>query len=422
MKFGFRLLTVATLIIFFWRPAAAQEVQPTEADTLQVHFRVGQSALDLSYMDNKEQIDNFVARVREHFAEQPEKSLKLDIYSGSSPEGPAELNRRLGEQRGLALKGILLEQLGDLLDQVTVVNQGARWGSLYNLIAASDEPWREDALYILSKQPEDDEWKVDPREAKLRKLKNGAVWNQIAANYLTELRTSGSAVIAPVIDKKGEWVSRRDTLIIRDTIIYIPEECPCPRDTVDLSPVWALKTNLIEWGLLAPNVQAEFPIGTSNLWSIEAEFFCPWWVWNHNANARQCINIGVEGRYWLGNRAKHSLLDGWHVGLGLAGGYYDIEQEAHHGYQGEYLNIYGNIGYQHRFGRHKQWGVDAALGLGWIPTQYREYLGSSVFPAGHEEAWDAHLMWQRSDSGHILGATHANISLIYFFHTKKQNK
>ncbi len=422
MKFGFRLLTVATLIIFFWRPAAAQEVQPAEADTLQVHFRVGQSVLDLSYMDNKEQIANFVARVREHFAEQPEKSLKLDIYSGSSPEGPAELNRRLGEQRGLALKGILLEQLGDLLDQVTVVNQGARWGSLYNLIAASDEPWREDALYILSKQPEDDEWKVDPREAKLRKLKNGAVWNQIAANYLTELRTSGSAVIAPVIDKKGEWVSRRDTLIIRDTIIYIPEECPCPRDTVDLSPVWALKTNLIEWGLLAPNVQAEFPIGTSNLWSIEAEFFCPWWVWNHNANARQCINIGVEGRYWLGNRAKHSLLDGWHVGLGLAGGYYDIEQEAHHGYQGEYLNIYGNIGYQHRFGRHKQWGVDAALGLGWIPTQYREYLGSSVFPAGHEEAWDAHLMWQRSDSGHILGATHANVSLIYFFHTKKQNK
>lgn len=422
MKFGFRLLTVATLIIFFWRPAAAQEVQPAEADTLQVHFRVGQSVLDLSYMDNKEQIANFVARVREHFAEQPEKSLKLDIYSGSSPEGPAELNRRLGEQRGLALKGILLEQLGDLLDQVTVVNQGARWGSLYNLIAASDEPWREDALYILSKQPEDDEWKVDPREAKLRKLKNGTVWNQIAANYLTELRTSGSAVIAPVIDKKGEWVSRRDTLIIRDTIIYIPEECPCPRDTVDLSPVWALKTNLIEWGLLAPNVQAEFPIGTSNLWSIEAEFFCPWWVWNHNANARQCINIGVEGRYWLGNRAKHSLLDGWHVGLGLAGGYYDIEQEAHHGYQGEYLNIYGNIGYQHRFGRHKQWGVDAALGLGWIPTQYREYLGSSVFPAGHEEAWDAHLMWQRSDSGHILGATHANISLIYFFHTKKQNK
>ena len=422
MKFGFRLLTVATLIIFFWRPAAAQEVQPAEADTLQVHFRVGQSVLDLSYMDNKEQIANFVARVREHFAEQPEKSLKLDIYSGSSPEGPAELNRRLGEQRGLALKGILLEQLGDLLDQVTVVNQGARWGSLYNLIAASDEPWREDALYILSKQPEDDEWKVDPREAKLRKLKNGAVWNQIAANYLTELRTSGSAVIAPVIDKKGEWVSRRDTLIIRDTIIYIPEECPCPRDTVDLSPVWALKTNLVEWGLLAPNVQAEFPIGTSNLWSIEAEFFCPWWVWNHNANARQCINIGVEGRYWLGNRAKHSLLDGWHVGLGLAGGYYDIEQEAHHGYQGEYLNIYGNIGYQHRFGRHKQWGVDAALGLGWIPTQYREYLGSSVFPAGHEEAWDAHLMWQRSDSGHILGATHANISLIYFFHTKKQNK
>jgi hypothetical protein len=421
MKFGFRLLTVATFIIFFWRPAFAQEAHTVDADTLEVHFRVGQSVLDLSYMDNKEQIDHFVARVREHFADQPEKSLKLDIYSGSSPEGPAELNRRLGEQRGLALREILLARLGDLLEQVTIVNQGARWGSLYSLIAASDEPWRDDVLHILAHEPEDDVWTVDPREAKLRKYRNGSVWTQIAANYLTELRSSGSAVIAPVIEH-NEWVSRRDTLIIRDTIIYLPEQCPCPRDTVDLSPVWALKTNLVEWGLLAPNVQAEFPIGTSNLWSIEAELFCPWWIWNHNANARQCLNVGVEGRYWLGNRAKHSLLDGWHVGLGLGVGYYDIEQEAHHGYQGEYINLYGNIGYQHRFGRRKQFGIDAGVGLGWIPTQYREYLGSSIFPPGHEESWDAHLMWQRSDSRHILGATHANVSLIYFFHTKKQNK
>lgn len=423
MTHKFRLLAFAALILLFGspKPTFAQDQEVT-GDTLEVHFRVGQSVLDLNYADNQQQIDNFVALVQEHFAKMPDKSLKLDIYAGSSPEGPAELNRRLGEQRGIALRDILVDKFGDLLDQITIVNQGARWGSLYNLIAASDEPWKDDALSILSKLPESDEWKVDPREQKLRKLKNGSVWNEILAKYMPELRSSGSAVIAPVVDEKGEWVSRCDTLIIRDTLIYLPEACPCPHDFVDLSPVWALKTNLALLGVLAPNLQAEFPLGMSNRWSLEAEIFWPWWIWNRNANARQCGNVGLEARYWLGNRAKHSLLDGWHIGLGTAVGYYDFEQEAHHGYQGEYINLYGNFGFQHRFGRRKQWGIDAGIGLGWIPTQYREYLGSSVFPENHTEDWDIHLMWQRSDSKHILGLTHANITIGYFFHTKKQNK
>lgn len=405
------------------RPARA--AQGPVKDSVVVHFRVGLSELDLSFRDNRKQIDDFVASVHRHYGSLPEKSLRLVVYGGCSPEGPAELNRRLGEQRGISLRDVLTARLDPFLADVTVINQGARWGALYHMVEQSDEPWKEDVLAILRKAPDESEegqWKMDPREQKLRRLKNGTVWKVLTTQYLEPLRSSGSAAVYPVSQKLPiECDACCDTLVIKDTIIYLPEPYPVKEDPVDLSYVWALKTNAVLWGLAAPNVQVEFPLGLSNRWSIEGEVFWPWWIWNHNANAHQFGNVGLEVRYWLGDRTRHHLLDGFHVGLGTAVGYYDTELEAHHGYQGEYLNVYANLGYQHRFGRRKQWAIGAGLGLGWIPTNYREYLGSSVFPEYYTEPYDYHLMWQKTSSRHIFGLTHAHISLSYMFHLRSSS-
>ena len=419
-----RRVLAALLFLVAAVGASAAEV---EGDTLEVHFRLGLSNLDMSFSDNEQRINEFVARVKAHYANQPKMSLKMDVYGGASPEGPNELNRRLGEERGISLKNVLAKRLEGIIDQITVVNQGARWGGLYSMIERSNEPWKYEVLEVLTKAPEDDQWRMDPREQKLRKMRKGTVWNQLLAKYLPPLRMSGSAVVAPMteFEKQIAGIPDRDccdTLVIRDTIIYLPEPCPVFEEPIDSSWVWALKTNLLFWGLAAPNGQIEFPLGRSNRWSIEGEVFWPWFIWSHNAHAHQCGNIGLELRYWLGDRKKHHTLDGWHIGLGAAAGYYDFEWKKHEGYQGEYLNIYGNIGYQHRWGKRKQWAVDGGLAIGWIPTKYREYLGSSIFPVGHEEEYDDHLMWQKTSSKHFFGATHANITLAYMFHTKDKKK
>ena len=398
-------------------------------DTLQVQFRVGQSDIDLSYADNERHITQFCQRVLRNLAITDQEEMQLNIYTGASPEGPAELNRRLGEQRGIALKELLTERLKGLVLHCAVINEGARWGHLYNMVEQSTEPWREDVLTILGKRPGADEWKTDDREQRLRKLKNGLVWRELNDKYLPSLRTSGSAVIFPIRDIP---VSQRDTIVIRDTIIYLPEPCPQYEPPIDLSPAWAIKTNLLLWGVIAPNIQVERSLGKTNRWSIEGEFFWPWWTWSHNAHAEQFFNIGAELRYWLGNRQKHHTLDGWHIGLGLAGGYYDFEWKKSEGWQGEYLNVYFNVGYQHRFGRHNQWAIDGGIGLGWIPTKYRHYVGSSQamdyaeqhpgknYSLGPNEDYDNHLMWLENDSKHILGATHVNITISYIIGAKKK--
>ena len=388
--------------------ANAQEAR----DTLEVHFRVGNSNLDLNFADNKREIDQFVQYINANYANVPAQYLKLDVYSGASPEGPIEINRRLGEERGLALKQALLDRLGWLNGRIAVINQGARWGGLYKMIDESNEPWKYDVLKIIQEEPSEDTWARDEREAKLRKLDRGRVWNVLNTKYLPTLRSSGSAVIAKVVNMK-------DTLVIRDTVFYIPEPCAPYVEPVYQNHVWAVKTNLLMWGFITPNIQVERSLGKTNRWSIEGEFFCPWFTWSHNAHAHQFLNWGLELRYWLGNRAKHHRLDGWHIGPAVAIGYYDWEWKHSEGYQGEYLNVYCNIGYQHRFGRHKQWAIDGGIGFGYIPTKYRHYLGSSQFPVGHEEEYDDHLMWQDTGWKHIIGATHANITIAYLFGTKK---
>ena len=388
-------------------------------DTLHVLFRVGQSDIDLDYAGNGARIQAFVDHLRKDIKGADAQETAVTIYTGASPEGPAELNRRLGEQRGIALRKVLVSHLQDKPVHISVVNEGARWKGLYDMVEASDEPWKADVLRILEQTPrEEGSFEMESREKELRKLKKGKVWEALSTNYLPALRGSGMAVVTekPV----PVYLTVHDTIVLRDTILYLPKLCPKPY--VDHRNLLALKTNFLFWGALAPNIQLEIPLGHKGRWSIETEFFCSWWTWGKNTRAQQIMNLGVEGRYWLGNRERHHNLDGWHIGLAAAIGYYDLELKRSEGWQGEYLNVYFNGGYQHRFGRHKQWLVDGGLGLGYIPTQHRHYLGSSVYPVGYEESQDNHLMWQGTSWRHILGATHANISIGYLFGAGKTSK
>lgn len=394
--------------------AVAQDVykQNAHEDTLQVVFRAGQSEIDLLYDSNSKRIADFIGHVSTAYADVAPKDLSLTIFTGASPEGPAELNRRLGEQRGIALRDLLMARMPGRVAHVTVVNQGARWGELYHKVEQSEEPWRDDVLRILEYRPADDSWNGDKREQQLRRLQGGRVWRELSAKYLPDLRSSGSAVVA-----RMPASAERDTIVIRDTVVYLP--VPYPEIYVDHQKLWAVKTNLLLLGVVAPNVQIEIPLGDCHRWSIEGEVFFPWWTWSHNAHAEQFLNVGAELRYWLGNRALQHTLDGWHVGIGLGLGYYDFEWKRSEGWQGEYLNVYCNIGYQHRFGRQKQWLIDGGIGLGYIPTKFRHYLGSSTFPVGYEENHDDHLMWQDSGWKHIIGATHVNVTLGYLFDAKR---
>ena len=403
-------------------------------DTLELMFRVCQSDVDLNYADNSIRLEKFMNRLCRLDADR-RGDYYIKVTAGASPEGPAEQNRRVGERRAEALRQLLTQSIASLgMDtwhpHIQVTNEGARWARLYHDVSQSNETWRHRVLAIL-RQPASarDEWALDNRELQLRSLDGGSVWHQLQERYLPQLRSVGTAMLVPLTAR----CYHRDTLVIRDTVYYMPCGMEVmdslrvligllrpssnkkgkpekePRPVLD-DPTWSLKTNLLFLGTATPNLEFEHSLGKTGRWSITTEAAFAWWKLDRGAYVNQTIYGGAEMRLWLGNRRKHSTLDGWHMGLAAGGGIYDLCW-CNHGYQGEAVSGFLNIGWQHRLGRKQKWLIDLGIGGGVLYTHYREYYGSKQYPVGHTEADNDHKMWQRNGHMTWLGAPHINISI-----------
>jgi len=400
-----------------------------QADTLDIRFRLDSIRIDMNYAGNAKTWEKFESSFRNRYSGVSPEALRLDIYSGASPEGTAAHNRWLGENRGIAIRRLVRQRLGGNVGSIIVHNEAARWDGLYEAVAKSNEPWRNDVLRIIEMPASPDENQRDHRETRLRSLGGGSVWPILRDKYLAPLRSGATAVLS--------WrplAGGRDTIVVRDTIImaqpiYInapvesgsdeEEEAPEVRKPLQRWPVWILRTNIPMLGTGTPNLQAEWSLGHKDKWSLNVEGVWSWWTFNYNAYANEIIYGSVELRRWLGRRYRHHTLSGWHLGLAVGGGYGDLEWRSK-GYQAEVYSAYVNLGWQHRFGRRKQWAFDIGVGLGFAHIDWRRYDGSTIFPVGKEENHDDHLMWQETGHTNWPGAVHANISIGYVFKWRRE--
>ena len=405
-------------------------------DTLTIRFRMDSIYINMDYADNRQAWNQFEQNFYKHFSNRSPRALQLDIFSGASPEGPAAHNRWLGENRGEAIRWLVRRHLPGRVGRIVVHNEGARWEGLFEAVAASNEPWRDEVLDIIAQPPTDDETQRDHREYKLRALSGGRVWPVLKDRYLAPLRSGATAILS--------WDASRDTIIVRDTVVMaapmlLPETpitgsaaqqsalAPLPTLTQRPSmpqrkpklrqPVWIMRTNLLMLGVGTPNLQLEWSLGHKDKWSLNLEGAWSWWTFARNAYANELIYGSIELRRWMGRRWRRHTLSGWHIGLAAGAGYGDVEWQSK-GYQGEAFSGFLNIGYQARFGRRKQWAFDAGIGLGYVYAPYRRYDGSSLFPKGREEQYDDHLMWQETSKANWIGTPHVNISIGYVFNQK----
>lgn len=409
---------------------AQQDVNLT-ADTLDIRFRLDSIKIDMGFAANAAHWQTFLNRFEAHARTRQSSRMLIDIYSGASPEGTAVHNRWLGEQRGQAVRRLLRQQLGNQVGSIIVHNEAARWDGFYDLVAASQEPWRDEVLRIIEMPASTDETQWDHRELKLRALQGGKVWPILLEKYLAPLRSGATAIV--------RWNATIDTVVVRDTIVMVCDP-KYPRGAVyadksgalyrlpdstrvrkpaDRKPIWILRSNLPLLGTGTPNLQAEYPLGSHDRWSINVEGIWSWWTFSHNKFANQILYGSAELRHWLGRRERHDFLSGWHLGLAVGAGYGDLEWKSR-GFQAEVFSAFVNIGWQRRFGKRKQWAFDAGIGLGYAHIPWRRYTGSRIFPKGHEERYDDHLMWRETGRNNWLGTPHLNISLGYVFPIHKK--
>lgn len=182
-----------------------------QTDTLGIRFRLDSIRIDMDFAGNRQAWDTFEQNFRDHFQNVSPRFLRLDIYSGASPEGTAAHNRWLGENRGIAIRRLVRQRLGSRVGSIIVHNEAARWDGLYESVAASNEPWRDEVLRIIEQPASVEENRIDHREPKLRALHGGAVWSILLSRYLAPLRSGATAILS--------YVGGRDTIVVRDTVV-----------------------------------------------------------------------------------------------------------------------------------------------------------------------------------------------------------
>jgi len=183
------------------------------------------------------------------------------------------------------------------------------------------------------------------------------------------------------------------------------------KESKEIVPWVAIKTNLLFDAALAPNLEIEVPIGWSR-WSVMAEWWTPWYRWrgeNRHNRAYELLMLGGEVRYWFSHREAQypRLLQGHFLGFYGAGGKYDFQWDSsgkHKGRQGEFTSFGLTYGYSAYLGSHWRMEFSASAGYVFGPRHYYNGMYN-----------DTHLIWQEDKKLRYFGPTKLKVTISYLF-------
>ena len=177
----------------------------------------------------------------------------------------------------------------------------------------------------------------------------------------------------------------------------------------DQSMAWALKTNLLSDLAVMPSVGLEVTIAQKLSLGINGTYG---WMddqpWHDNI---RLATADMELRYWFGNNSR-ALLKGLHAGIYGAVYRYDF--------------LFGGKGNQAKI----NWGTGVSGGY-TVPLGdclsinfglYIGYIGGKYKKYGMSDDKYHHYVWTEEKSGHYLGPTKAEISLIWLFSRSLRSK
>ena len=369
---------------------------------------------------------------------------QVSLTGYCSPDGAEGFNERLSRDRARRLCDYLRQDDPFFrLYPVDVSWQGADWQGLRGLLSESVYPWGGEAARII-----DSDEPYERKKLYLTALDSGraheVIYNlypllrrvEVKISYDVVAMRAKGFVAPPEVDAgllSGEVPVAKPVFPHEpgpsycDTLIYViekpavfqkrhrPHEKQQPGPFRAVNPLFALKTNLLFDAVLAPNVELEVPLG--NRWSVLAEYTFPWWLSRTDEWCYEMLQVGLEGRYWLGDRSytkngsPRNLLTGWFVGVYTGAGYYDFQLNRNEGYQGEfYIAAGAGGGYACRLSRRLN--MEFSVGLGALSTKYRKYevvRGADKTELGRQSY--GKLFW--------VGPTKAKVSLVWLLGNRK---
>ena len=375
------------------------QIRYTEADSVKqvaIHFRVNETVIDRSYMDNAKNLELIKRLVT---IDTNSKVISVEVTGTTSPEGPLSWNQILVARRVAAIETLFRQSYPEF-DATTIrkiaINNG--WAAMRNMLENDNNvPNKEQLLAIIDNQSMSDATK----EQRVRALGNGAAWEYLKQNTLIYYRTGivnitiryatpvAETAPAPTPTPAPAPATTPEQAVVTEPQKEIepevepqkevePEEKPEEEtpaepftaqeltEDAETPYIFAIRTNLLFDLVGAPNLGVEIPVGER--FSIAADAAYAYWRIN-NLYALQTLQAGIEAKYWF-NQSR--ALTGWNAGIyGMYSKRYDVQWK--NGYQGDGFWSAG-IGAGYAIPISKRLNMEFGLAAGYFYTpEVRHY-------------------------------------------------
>lgn len=388
--------------------------------------------MDTLYRNNHATLQRIVHLIDKAYQANEMDSIEISSYA--SPDGSNLMNKRLTQLRADSLAAYLCRRTGIPGEMVKTRGGGIGWHILYELVDASDMPYRRNVLHIIANTPEwiknRDSVIVDGRKKQLMDLEGGEPYHYMKRHFFPDMRSCTAVSfylkkgaktlteeLAQGMDVKEsagrpEAEHETDEAVTtenRTTASPKPEMAETKNQASEQkeNKTWnrlAIKTNLLYDALLMPSLEVEYRI--NDRWSVSLEGDIAWWKKKSKHKYYQLAMISPEGRYWFKTKAP------WHghyVGVFVGGGWYDLEN-GKRGYQGE--GVMAGVSYGYMFPVTRCLSFEAAIGAGYLRAKYDEYLPEA----------GGHYLYQQTSKTNYFGPLKLKFALVWRLWDYNQKK
>lgn len=400
--------------------------------SVSVDFRVNSTTLDPNYLNNR----TVISRVDSLFHKLKEDTtitIESVEFSGSaSPEGNVTINNRLSRARMLEVEKYVRKHISFDKEIITYNDRYVDWNHLIELVEADTTlAMRDEVLRIChSSYPEIKDYKgqpVDGRIPELKKLNGGKIWSDLLKRYFVKMRNG--AVIMKTYTDIPVIIEREPEPPVEVVEVEEPEPIEVmPEDYSDAvnagshgindmgmfdtalsteykrTPLVSVKTNLMAYSTLIPNIGMEFRL--ADHWSAEITgLYSPFNLFRHDLKTR-VLATKPEVRYWFGEAMRRGHFLGVHVPI--AG--FNIQLSDDYRYQDPRSAIWGvglNYGYAMLLGKKQNWSIDFTIGFGYMNLKYNVYEGVR------------NGKYVRTDEKFYFGPTRIGVDLSYIINRKR---
>lgn len=396
----------------------------TSTDSIKVYFKLSQSTYEPMLDNNAVSVDSFIEKVTALIAS--DELMRIVITGYASPEGPEDLNKKLARKRCETLADIVLSRTR--VSPRLVDTQSIRGGESWNLLQETvindlSIPNRDKILKILN----NDTGRTKTLQ-QIKAIDNGATYHWLLKHIFPKLRYA----VAIAIYRKSDPMEKppqieeaiQDTIAeaIQDTIAEDIADIATIADIADSNTLGnnssridsvgcvdtyrprhllALKTNLLYYAALMPNLELEYLFHDN--WSAALNGNIAWWWKNSSEQSYRVATLDAEMRYWIKPRAPWH---GFYAGVFAGGGMYDLENGGN-GYQGEGVMTGISCGFMWPIKRNLSF--EAGIGGGYAYTRAKEY-----------KPYEGHYVYQRTKAYNYFGPLKLKFSIVWRFLDKNK--